>query len=79
MAKEPKVSIPEHLLQKHIELNAINEATEYSIETNIDDGMMKLGFYNEHGELATYTMVSEEAYAFAQRVLRGYDRLEGID
>jgi hypothetical protein len=76
---EPKVTIPAKLLKQHVELHADNEATEYSIETNIDDKMLRLGFYNEHGELAKYTMASPEVYEFAHRLLRGYDRLEGID
>jgi hypothetical protein len=75
---EPEVKIPANLLQQYVELHADNEATEFVIDLNIDDSMMRLGFYNENGELAKYTMTAPEAYEFAHIILRGYDRLEGL-
>jgi hypothetical protein len=72
---EPEIGIDEELL---MELVADTEATEYSIETNIDDGAFRLQFHNEDGVLSSFTTDAPGAYDLAQRILRGYDKLEGI-
>ncbi len=63
-----------------IELSAdiLVEANSYSIKTNIDEGKMCIQFYNEEGVLSSLTTDSVGAFDFAQRVLRGYDHMEGI-
>jgi hypothetical protein len=54
------------------------DATEYSININIDEGRMRIQFHNEDGLLSTLTTDSYGGYEFAQRLLRAYDRLEGL-
>lgn len=54
------------------------EATDYDIAVSIPDGEMRILFRNVSGVLSTHVMPSHEAYAFAQRILRGYDQLEGL-
>lgn len=54
------------------------EATDYEIAVDVPSGEMMILFKNEVGVLSTHVMQSHEAYAFAQRMLRGYDRLEGL-
>lgn len=76
MSEEQIIEITAADLAALIEEDAV--ATEYSIETNIDDNKMRFQFHNEEGLLSTYTMDAPEAYLMAQRILRGYDKLEGI-
>lgn len=54
------------------------EATDYEIAVDVPGGEMMILFKNEVGVLSTHVMQSHEVYAFAQRMLRGYDRLEGL-
>jgi hypothetical protein len=61
-----------------IELFEDTEATEYSIETNIDDGAFRLQFHNEEGVLSSFTSDSAGAYELAHRILRAFDKLEGL-
>ena len=61
-----------------IELFDETEAVEYTIETNINDGAFRLQFHNEDGVLSSFTTDSGGAYDLAQRILRGYDKLEGL-
>jgi len=61
-----------------IELCDDTEATEYSIETNIDDGAFRLQFHNEEGTLSSFTSDSAGAYELAHRILRAFDKLEGL-
>lgn len=61
-----------------IEIEEDLEANEYSIDTNIDDGAFRLQFHNEFGTLSTFTTDAPGAYDLAQRILRGYDKLEGL-
>lgn len=67
--------VDEELLMELIE---DSEATEYTIETNIDDRAFRLQFRNEDGVLSSFTTDSEGAYDLAQRILRAYDKLEGL-
>ena len=71
----PEIKIDEELL---MELLDETEAVEYTIETNIDDGAFRLQFHNEAGVLSSFTTDSGGAYDLAQRILRGYDKLEGL-
>ena len=59
-------------------LNDDMDATEYSININIDEGCMRIQFHDEDGLLSTFTTDSYGGYEFAQRVLRAYDKLEGL-
>lgn len=59
-------------------LDEDQEATEYSIETNAKDGSMRIQFHNDDGVLSSFITDAPGAYELAQRILCGYDRLEGI-
>lgn len=55
------------------------EADAYGINYNIDEGAFRLQFYDEDGGvLSSFTTDAAGAYELAQRILRGYDKLEGI-
>lgn len=54
------------------------EADRYTIGTSADDGLLRLRFYNEDGLLSSFTSDSAGAYDLAQRILRGFDQLEGL-
>lgn len=55
------------------------DATEYSIGTDIDSNQGCLKFHNEFGELSRFITDAAGIYELAQRLLRAYDKLEGID
>ena len=73
---EEIIAIDEELLDKMLDEDA--EATEYTIETSQDNGVMRIRFHNEDGLLSSLTTDSAGAYEFAQRILRSYDILEGL-
>jgi hypothetical protein len=54
------------------------EADQYSIAYNINDNEMMLKFHNEFGVLSTFVTDAPGAYELAQRILRAYDKLEGL-
>lgn len=54
------------------------EANDYEIAVDVPGGEMMILFRNDIGVLSTHVMPSHEAYAFAQRILRGYDKIEGL-
>jgi hypothetical protein len=54
------------------------DATEYSIGVSVDDGLIRIRFHNGEGLLSSFVTDSAGAYDLAQRILRGYDELEGI-
>lgn len=54
------------------------EANDYEIAVDVPGGEMMILFKNDTGVLSTHVMSSHEAYTFAQRMLRGYDRIEGL-
>jgi hypothetical protein len=72
---EPEIELTEELM---MELLEDSEATEYTIETNIDDNAFRLQFHNEDGVLSSFTTDSGGAYDLAQRIMRAYDKLEGL-
>lgn len=61
-----------------IALEDKTEATEYTIGYNIADNEMRLRFYNEAGVLSSFVTDAPGAYEMAQRILRAYDKLEGL-
>jgi hypothetical protein len=65
-------------LEIEVSEDILVEADRYSIDANIDEGLMRISFLNEEGVLSTMTTNSDGAYAFAHQVLRGYDKLEGL-
>ncbi len=65
-------------LMKVVTLLEGNEATEYSIATDVKAGECKLEFFNEYGSLSTFIGGPDEIYSMAQRLLRAYDKLEGL-
>jgi hypothetical protein len=54
------------------------DATEYSIAFSIPDNELVLKFHNEGGVLSNFVTDSQGAYDLAQRLLRVYDKLEGL-
>jgi hypothetical protein len=73
---EREIEVDEGLL---MELLDESEAAEYTIRTNINDGAFCLQFHNEDGTLlSSFTTDSTGAYDLAQRILRGFDKLEGL-
>jgi len=64
--------------EEEIEITDIEDATEYSIGYNIPDGEMSIRFYNEFGVLSSYVTDAAGAYELANRILRAYDKLEGL-
>jgi hypothetical protein len=54
------------------------DATEYSIGFSIPDNEACLKFHNEFGELSRFVTDAQGVYDLAQRLLRTYDKLEGL-
>lgn len=57
------------------------EADQYCIGTDIDAGLMRLQLHSAEegvGLLGSLTVDSAGAYELAHRILRGYDKLEGL-
>ena len=73
---EQEIKVDEGLLMEL--LDDESEATEYTIQTNIDDGAFRLQLHNEDGVLSSFTTDSTGAFDLAQRILRAYDKLEGL-
>jgi hypothetical protein len=73
---EEIITVDEELVMELLEEEA--EATDYSIETSQDNDLMRIQFHNEEGLLSSLTTDSAGAYEFAQRILRGYDAMEGL-
>jgi hypothetical protein len=61
-----------------IELLDDIDATEYSIGYSISDNEVRVQFHNEFGVLSSFVTDSQGTYELAQRLLRAYDKLEGI-
>jgi hypothetical protein len=71
-----KIEAPED--DEDDEIEAEIEALEYSIGYSIPDNEMRIRFYNEDGPLSSFITDAAGAYEFAHRVLRAYDKLEGL-
>jgi len=54
------------------------DATEYSIGFSIPDNEIRLQFHNEFGVLSSFVTDAAGAYELAHRILRAYDKLEGL-
>jgi hypothetical protein len=55
------------------------EADEYTIMTSIPNNEMQISFVNADGDvLSTFTCEAADAYLFATRIMKAYDKLEGI-
>lgn len=55
------------------------EADEYTIMTSIPNNEMQISFVNSNGDLLSqFTCEAADAYLFATRILKAYDKLEGI-
>jgi hypothetical protein len=72
------VNDEDELDELEIELIGDTEATEYSIATDLAAGEAKLEFFNDGGSISTFVGTSDEIYTLAQRLLRAYDKLEGL-
>lgn len=64
--------------EEEIEIDDYNDATEYSIGYSIPDNQVKIQFHNEFGVLSSFITDAAGAYEFANRILRAYDKLEGL-
>jgi hypothetical protein len=64
--------------ERVIELLDDTEATTYNINININDNEMCINFINAKGVLASLVTDAPGAYDLASRILRAYDKLEGI-
>lgn len=58
-------------------LDAI-DATEYSIGFSIPNNQGYLEFHNEFGVLSRFVTDAAGVYELAQRLLKAYDKLEGL-
>lgn len=54
------------------------QATAYTIGYSIPDNEARIQFHNEFGVLSSFVGDAEAIYDFAQRLLRAYDKLEGL-
>lgn len=61
-----------------IELIIDTNATEYSIGYSIPDNEAIIKFHNADGVISNFVTDSPGLYEFAQRLLRAYDKLEGL-
>lgn len=62
-----------------IQLEDALEAEAYGITIHPPDNAFRLRFYDDDGAvLSTYTTDAAGAYELASRILRGYDKLEGL-
>lgn len=68
----------EQEMEIQLDEELLTEADRYSIDLNVGEGMMRICFLNEDGVLSSMTSDSAGVYAFAQQILRGYDKLEGL-
>lgn len=64
--------------EEEIEIDDYSDATEYSIGYSIPDNQVKIQFLNEFGVLSNFITDAAGAYEFANRILRAYDKLEGL-
>lgn len=68
LSNEPDIELDDDLV----------DATEYSIGYSIPDNEMRLRFHNEFGVLSSFVTDAAGAYELANRILRAYDKLEGL-
>lgn len=61
-----------------IEIEEDLDATEYSIGYSIPDNSLRIQFHNDFGVLSSFTTDAAGAYELANRILRAYDKLEGL-
>lgn len=54
------------------------DATAYSIGYNIKEGEARIKFHNDLGTLSCFVTDAPGIYELAQRLLRAYDKLEGL-
>lgn len=54
------------------------EVDQYSIDISIPDNEMRILFHTEFGAVSSFVINAPGGYEFAQRILRAYDKLEGI-
>lgn len=54
------------------------EVDQYSIDISIPDNEMRIQFHTEFGPVSSFVIDAPGGYEFAQRILRAYDKLEGI-
>jgi hypothetical protein len=79
MASEDEIRAIEDLLDvPTVDVIDDIEAATYTIGTDIDGNEARVAFHNHFGILSTFTTDAAGLYEFAQRLLRAYDKLEGL-
>jgi hypothetical protein len=68
----------EHEDDAAVEISDDIAATEYTIGYSIDDNEMRIQHHNEFGVLSSLILDATGAYEYANRILRAYDKLEGL-
>jgi hypothetical protein len=53
-------------------------ADDYKVQIDKELGLMRISHCNIDGVISYQILQSDEAYIFAQKILRGYDQLENI-
>lgn len=53
-------------------------ADDYEVQIDRESGLMRIMHCNNGITLSYQILQSDEAYIFAQKILRGYDQLEGL-
>lgn len=53
-------------------------ADDFEIAIDRGQGLMRILHRNNSGVLSYQVLPADEAYALAQKILKGYDQLEGI-
>lgn len=53
-------------------------ADDYEVAVDEERGLVRVLFRNSTEPLSYQIFTSDEVYAFAQKLLRGYDKLEGL-
>jgi hypothetical protein len=61
-----------------VDEDVLAEATDYSIGTDIDSGLLIVRFYQDDDILSSMVLDSAGAHDLARRIMRGYDILEGL-
>lgn len=54
------------------------EATGYDIAVSVSDNEMRIQHCNDLGVISYLVLDAAGAYELAHRILRGYDKLEGL-
>jgi hypothetical protein len=74
MKQGAEMSIP---VESSIKLDP-QSADDYEVAVDETRGLVRILFRNSTGPLSYQIFTSDELYQFAQKLLKGYDKLEGL-